>query len=69
MCIRDRENTALSNLTKNSDGKLTVEVPTNMKYEHLNIELFHKDKGYVGNIFDDLVPKELIEYEKQYLAS
>ena len=35
--ITSKENTALSNLTKNSDGKLTVEVPTNMKYEHLNI--------------------------------
>ena len=67
--ITSKENTALSNLTKNSDGKLTIEVPTNMKYEHLNIELFHKDKGYVGNIFDELVPKELIEYEKQYLTS
>jgi hypothetical protein len=65
--VTSEENKKLSQLTENKDGKFIVHVPTHKKYEHLNIQLFHPEKGIVDNVFDELVPVELIEYEKQYL--
>tara|TARA_Y100000593_G_C4274206_1_gene319116 strand:- start:228 stop:752 length:525 start_codon:yes stop_codon:yes gene_type:complete len=67
--VTSKENNELSKLTRNKDGVFTVSVPTHKKYEHLGIQLFHKDKGYVDNVLEGLVPKELVEYEKQYLVS
>ena len=61
------ENNKLRTLTENRDGQFIVHVPTHKKYDHLGIILFHPDKGVVENVFDDLVPPELVEYEKQYL--
>ena len=61
MCIRDR---------------YQVLVPTNMKYNSLNISLYKKDKNKTqwkhaqpieSNILD--VPEELLQYEKQYLTT
>ena len=63
-------NLALSNLTKNVNGKFTVEVATHEKYKHLIITLFHEQKGYVDSerVLDGLVPSILQEYEEQYLV-
>ena len=66
--VTPSENIQLSNLTENKDGEFVIHVPTHKKYEHLGIVLFHKDKGAVSDVFEDLVPKELIEYEKSYLV-
>lgn len=66
--VTSKENTKLSKLTTNRDGVLTVHVPTKDKYEHLGINLFHEDKGYVDDAFDDLVPEELIIYEQKYIG-
>jgi hypothetical protein len=67
--VTPEENVALSKLTENRDGKFTVLVPTHKKYEYLNISLLHKNRGVVSDVFEDLVPRELIEYEKQYLVA
>ena len=67
--VTPHENNKLSQLTENRDGNFVVHVPTHEKYEHLNIVLFHPDKGVVDNIFNHLVPIELVEYEKQYLSN
>ena len=67
--VTSKENTELSNLTSNKNGKLEIKVATHLKYEHCNITLFHPKKGLVKNPFLDLLPDELIEYEKQYLVS
>ena len=68
--ITSKQNLALSNLTKNVNGKFTVEVATHEKYKHLNITLFHEQKGYVDSerVLDGLVPSILQEYEQQYLV-
>jgi len=31
--------------------------------------VFHQEKGLVRDIFEDLVPEELINYESSYLVS
>ena len=67
--VTSKENTELSNLTSNKNGKLEIKVATHLKYEHCNITLFHPKKGLVKNPFLDILPDELIEYEKQYLTS
>ena len=67
--VTSKENTELSNLTSNKNGKLEIKVATHLKYEHCNITLFHPKKGIVKNPFLDILPDELIEYEKQYLTS
>jgi hypothetical protein len=66
--ITPEENNKLSKLTENRDGEFVIHVPTHKKYEHLNIILFHPEKGVVSDVFEDLVPKELIDYEKDYLS-
>lgn len=66
--ITPEENIKLSKLTENRDGEFVIHVPTHRKYDHLGIILFHPDKGVVSDVFEDLVPMELIEYEKDYLS-
>lgn len=66
--VTPQENTKLSRLTENKDGEFKIYVPTHKKYEHLNIVLFHPDKGVVTDVFKDLVPRELVDYEKNYLV-
>ena len=66
--VTSKENNQLSQLTTNKNGVLNVLVPTHMKYGHLGINLFHEDKGYVDDAFDEIVPPELITYEQKYLA-
>ena len=70
--VTSKENNLLRGLTKNRDGKLTVKVPTIEKYNYTNIKLYDEDEGVItdmSKIFESIVPKELTEYEKQYLAS
>lgn len=68
--VSKKENIDLSKLTSNKHGEFIVYVPTHKKYEHLGIKLFHNRRGVsdVSEVFEQLVPKELIEYEKQYLV-
>lgn len=65
--VTPSENIQLSKLTENKEGQFIIHVPTHKKYDHLGIVLFHKDKGVVTDVFEDLVPVELIEYEQNYL--
>ncbi len=66
--VTPEENIKLSKLTENRDGEFVIHVPTHRKYDHLGIVLFHPEKGVVSDVFEDLVPMELIEYEKDYLS-
>ena len=74
--VTQKENENLSSLTSNRDEKYQVLVPTNMKYNHLNIFLYKRDQGKIhwkyakqieSNILE--VPEELLQYEKQYLTT
>jgi len=62
------ENNKLSQLTENRDGQFVIHVATHLKYDHLGIVLFHPEKGAVRNVFEDLIPSELIDYESNYLV-
>lgn len=66
--ITPEENIKLSKLTLNKDNEFVIYVPTHKKYDHLGIILFHPEKGVISDIFEDLVPKELIDYEQNYLS-
>ena len=66
--ITPSENIQLSKLTENKDGEFVIHVPTHKKYDHLGIILFHPEKGAVSDVFEDLVPRELIDYEQDYLS-
>jgi hypothetical protein len=70
--VTKKENTALSLLTINDGYEYKVSVPTNLKYNHLGIQLYMKvgnrwrDSAPVeSNIID--APEELLEYEKNFL--
>jgi len=62
------ENNKLSQLTENRDGQFVIHVATHLKYDHLGIVLFHPEKGVVRDVFEDLIPSELIDYESNYLV-
>lgn len=71
--VTKKENTALSLLTDNDGYDYKVYVPTNLKYNHLNINLFTR----VGSLWKNSVPaesniidtpQELLEYEKNFLV-
>jgi hypothetical protein len=73
--ILSEENRSLSLLTSNKNGKYKVYVPTDKKYEYLNIELVKRNYGKkwynipadtVSNYID--TPQELLEYEKRFLV-
>jgi hypothetical protein len=73
--ITSEENRALSKLTSNLKGKeFKIFVPTDKKYQHLNIQLverkqgrgwYHKPTNSVSNYIK--TPQELLDYEKQFL--
>ena len=67
--VTSKENNDLSRLTENRDGQFFIHVATHKKYDHLGIVLFHQEKGVVRDVFEDLVPEELINYESSYLVS
>lgn len=72
--VTAEENKMLSKLTKHRNNKYQVEVPTNLKYNHLGIKLFARENNQTNwryakpadtNILE--VPQELLDYEKQFL--
>lgn len=74
--ILSEQNKSLSLLTSNRNGKYKVYVPTDKKYQYLNIELvkrnygrkwYEKQTDSVDNYI--ITPKELLEYEKQFLVN
>ena len=67
--VTSSENTKLSKLTENKDGQFSIFVATHKKYDHLGIVLFHQEKGVVRDVFEDLVPEELMNYESDYLVT
>lgn len=73
--ILSEQNKSLSLLTVNRDGKYKVYVPTDKKYQHLDIKLVKRNYGRlwynklaesVSNYIN--TPKELLEYEKRFLV-
>ena len=70
--VTKEENTSLSNLTENDGYDYKVKVPTNLKYEHLEIKLRKRigarwaDSVPMNTSIID-VPKELLDYETQFL--
>ena len=72
--VTKKENTSLSLLTDNDGYDYKVYVPTNLKYNHLNIKLYSRVGSFwknsvptETNIID--TPTELLEYEKNFLVS
>jgi hypothetical protein len=74
--ILSEQNRSLSLLTSNHRGKYKVYVPTDKKYQYLDIKLVKRNYGrmwykrpadFVSNYIN--TPQELLEYEKQFLAN
>jgi hypothetical protein len=74
--ILSEQNRSLSLLTSNHKGKYKVYVPTDKKYQYLDIKLVKRNYGRmwyklpadsVSNYIN--TPQELLEYEKQFLAN
>ena len=70
--VTKKENNLLSQLTENDGCIYKVHVPTNLKYNHLGIALYHR----IGSRWKDSVlmesniisvPKNLLDYESQFL--
>jgi len=73
--ILSEQNRSLSLLTSNHKGKYKVYVPTDKKYQYLDIKLVKRNYGRmwykrpadsVSNYIN--TPQELLEYEKQFLT-
>ena len=73
--VTPEENRSLSFLTSNRDNDFKIYAHTDKKYQHLNIQLLEKAEGTkwymkdmkpASNYID--VPKELLEYETQFLV-
>jgi len=71
--VTSEENFALSKLTENANGTFKVHIPTNMKYEHLGIELYEKQ----GHMWENSVKlensilhifKDVLEFESRFLV-
>lgn len=72
--ITPEQNRQLSLLTSNQKGNFKIYVPTDKKYQHLNIELVERNYGRawyekptspVSNYIE--TPQELLDYEKQFI--
>jgi hypothetical protein len=73
--ITPEQNRSLSLLTCNRDNDFKIYAHTNEKYQHLNIQLVKKMNGarwYEKNVQPESnyieTPKELLEYETQFLV-
>jgi len=75
--VTQKENEALSELTENDGMFYQVKVPTDLKYNHLDIKLHRRQenrKSWKRKFCDSMdtniieVPKELLEYEKKFLV-
>lgn len=73
--ITPEENRKLSLLTSNQKGHFKIHVPTDKKYQHLNIQLVKRNYGrnwhqkptdVVSNYIE--TPEEILNYEKQFLV-
>lgn len=73
--ILSEQNKSLSLLTSNRGGKYIVYVPTDKKYQYLDIKLVTRNYGrkwydkpvtYVDNYIK--TPQELLDYEKKFLV-
>jgi hypothetical protein len=73
--ITSDENRRLSLLTSNKAGDFKIYVPTDKKYQHLDIRLLRRNYGrnwyntptdYVSNYIE--TPQEILDYEKQFLV-
>ena len=69
--ITRTENDTLKNFTSNNNNNFVILVPTLQKYEEAGIRLYDQNRvAFVNNsIFEELVPDELTNYEKQYLVN
>ena len=74
--VTQEENEQLSSLTTNNNDGYKVAIPTNLKYNHLGINLLKRLEGKTrwkdavmmeSNMID--TPKELLEYEEKFLIS
>ena len=74
--VTQEENEQLSSLTTNNNDGYKVAIPTNLKYNHLGINLLKRLEGKTrwkdavmlnSNLID--TPKELLEYEEKFLIS
>lgn len=72
--VTPEENIRLSSLTTNDEDGYRVAIPTNLKYNHLGINLLKRVEGkkrwkdsvmMESNVID--TPKELLQYEQQFL--
>ncbi len=73
--ITPEENRKLSQLTSNRNDGFKIYVPTDKKYQHLNIELVERNYGTAwynkpANPVSNYIqtPQELLNYEKQFLT-
>ena len=72
--VTKSENKQLSMLTENNGFDYKVFVPTNLKYNHLGIQLYKKQTGktWKSAVLEDHnlipAPPELLEYEKSFLV-
>jgi hypothetical protein len=73
--ILSEQNKSLSLLTSNRGGKYKVYVPTDTKYQYLNIKLVKRNYGRKwynkpADPIDNYIvtPQELLDYEKEFLA-
>ena len=69
--ITRTENDVLKNFTSNNNNNFVILVPTLQKYEEAGIRLYDQTRTtFIKNsIFEELVPIELTNYEKQYLTT
>ena len=73
--ILSEQNRSLSLLTSNRGGKYKVYVPTDKKYQYLDIKLVSRNYGWkwydkVADPVDNYIttPQELLDYEKEFLV-
>jgi len=72
--VTKTENKQLSLLTNNDGMEYKVYVPTNLKYKHLDIQLYRKNGSRWKDsekCEDNIIPapQDLLNYEKQFLVS
>tara|TARA_Y100001972_G_C7629331_1_gene315826 strand:+ start:897 stop:1436 length:540 start_codon:yes stop_codon:yes gene_type:complete len=69
--VSKSENEILKGFTSNRDDNFLISVPTIDKYEAAGINLYDQSRSTFvkNNIFENLVPEELTEYEKPYLIT
>ena len=67
--VTRQENDLLKSYTSNHKENFSLYCNTVDKYERAGISLFDGIQFVSNNVFEQLVPKELTEYEKRYLTN